>query len=138
MSDRTEVFLNQYERAISNSDVTAIAAHYADVFMFGGPQRTQCVRKEDFLKLVPKRKEWFASIGLVDSRANLVNEAALDSKFSLVKTAWRMTFEKSVGVRQDVETSATYILEWKGDTPRIVFQIDHQDLTAKVKELGLA
>jgi ketosteroid isomerase-like protein len=137
MSDRIQAFLTQYESAIAQSDVTAIAARYADVFMFAGPAGVQSVKKEDFLRVVPKRKEWFASLGLVDSKVTLVDETSLDSKYSLVKTAWSMSFEKTRGVTRALETSATYILEWNEGTAKIVFQIDHQDLTRAVKELKL-
>lgn len=137
MSPQTEAFLKQYESAVSQSDVSAIAAHYSDVFMFGGPRGAQSVKKDDFLKMLPKRREWFLSIGLVDSKVTFVDENHLDSKYSLVKTVWTMTFKKA-GVKHAFDLSATYILEWNEGTPRIVFQIDHQDLTAVVKHAGLA
>jgi len=49
-----------------------------------------------------------------------------------------MTFEKPAGLKQEIETWATYILEWRDETLKIAFQIDHQDLTARARELGLA
>ena len=48
-----------------------------------------------------------------------------------------MTFAKPIGSNKEIRTSATYILERIGEGLVIVFQIDHQDLTEKVKELGL-
>jgi ketosteroid isomerase-like protein len=138
MNQDTEAFFKQYEQAISQSDVPRIAAQYADVFMFGGPQGVQAIKKDDFLKVAPKRKEYFASIGLVDSKVVSIDETNMDLKHLLVKTTWSMTFEKPTGRKEEIETFATYILERQGDRLVIVFQIDHQDLTAKVKELGLA
>jgi len=49
-----------------------------------------------------------------------------------------MTFEKPAGLKQEIETWATYILEWRDETLKIAFQIDHQDLSARARELGLA
>ena len=138
MNQSAEAFFRAYERAISESDVTAIAAEYADAFTFGGPQGAQSIKRDDFLKVVPRRKEYFSSIGLLDSKVTSVDEISLDSKYLLVKTTWSMTFEKATGAKEQIKTLATYILERKGDTLMIVFQIDHQDLSAKVKELGLA
>lgn len=138
MNQITEAFFKQYEQAISESDVSAIAAQYADVFMFGGPQGVQSIKKDDFLKVVPRRKDYFASIGLLESKVTSIDESSLDSKYLLAKTAWRITFEKPTGSKSELETSATYILERTGEKLMIVFQIDHQDLNAKVKELGLA
>ena len=105
--------------------------------MFAGPGGVQSVKKEDFIRMVPKRKQWFASLGLVDSKVTLVDETRLDSKYSLVKTAWTMSFEKTRGITQTLKTSATYILEWNQGAAQIVFQIDHQDVSAAVKQLTL-
>jgi len=129
-------FLRDYEDAISRSDASAIAAQYSDVFMFADPQGVRPVRKEDFLKAIPRRKEWFTSIGLTQSKLISADEMRLDSRYSLVKTVWKMSFGESSGLGQDIETSATYVLEWTDGTVRIVFQIDHQDLAARVRDLA--
>ena len=138
MNQTTEAFFKQYEQSLSESDVPAIAAQYADTFLFGGPQGARPVKKEDFLKVVPRRKEYFASLGLRESKVISIEETSLDAKYLLVKTAWRMTFAKPAGSTEDLRTSATYILERMGSGLMIVFQIDHQDLAEKVKELGLS
>ena len=57
-----------------------IVACYADVFMFGGPEGVQCVKKEDFLKVLPRRKEFFRSLGLVCSNIHSLEGSTLDSK----------------------------------------------------------
>jgi hypothetical protein len=138
MNQTAEAFFKQYEKAISESDVSAIAAQYADAFMFGGPQGVQSIKKDDFLKVVPRRREYFASIGLLQSKVTSIDETSLDSRYLLARTVWRMTFERSAGLQSEIAASATYILERAGEKFVIVFQIDHQDLIAKVKELGLA
>ena len=69
MDQRIKEFFLQYEKANSFSDVSGISALYADTFMFGGPNGVQAVNKGDFLKVVPKRKAYFSSMGLSDSRA---------------------------------------------------------------------
>lgn len=130
-------FFARYERANSESDISRISDLYAEVFLFGGPQGVQSVKKEDFLKVIPRRKEHFKSIGLLDSKVTSLEEVNLDAKYVLAKTVWRMTFKKGAGGTIDTETSATYILERKDNTLKIVFQIDHQDLVTRVKELGL-
>jgi len=137
MSVSVQAFFEEYERAISSSDASKIAALYADVFLFGGPQGVQCVKKEDFLKVLPRRKEYFSSIGLQGSKVTSVDQVSLDSKYLLAKTGWKMTFSHSTDVNKEIEASASYVLEHKDGRLAIVFQIDHQDLAAKVKESGL-
>ena len=48
-NENTEVksFFTRYEAANAIFDVEQIAACYAEVFMFGGPEGVQCVKKED-------------------------------------------------------------------------------------------
>lgn len=138
MDQELNGFFARYERANSESDISGIADLYADVFLFGGPQGVQSVKKEDFLRVIPRRKEHFKSVGLLDSKVMSLEEVNLDAKYVLAKTVWRMTFQKAAGGTIDTETSATYILERKDHTLKVIFQIDHQDLATRVKELGLA
>jgi hypothetical protein len=128
MDQRVKEFFLQYESANSSSDVSGISALYADRFMFGGPNGVQMVNKGDFLKLVPKRKAYFSSMGLSATQLESVEANPLDSKYLLAKVAWKMKLQNSSGSRT-LDAFATYILaRGNGDALSIVFQIDHQDL----------
>lgn len=141
MSDlNTEVraFFSSYETANARFDVQQITASYADVFMFGGPDGVQSVKKEDFLRVLPRRKEFFKSVGLTSSKIESLEASRLDSKYTLVKTIWNMRFDPSGGEPIYSQNPTSYILARTGDGFQIVFQIDHQDLRKRVQELGLA
>jgi hypothetical protein len=102
--------------------------------MFGGPNGVHAVKKEDFLKVVPKMKAHFSSLGLSETLLQTVDANPLDSKYLLAKVAWRMNFRNSSGSKH-VNAFATYILlRGRGDALSIVFQIDHQDLASVIKE----
>jgi ketosteroid isomerase-like protein len=134
MEQLVKEFFREYEKANSSFDVSGIAALYADTFMFGGPNGVQTVNKDDFLKVVPKRKAYFSSIGLSDTQLVSVEATPMDSKYLLAKVAWKMKLQNSSGSRS-LDTFATYILaRGSGDALSIVFQIDHQDLASAVKE----
>jgi hypothetical protein len=128
-------FFATFEKSLSESDVSAVATLYADVFLFGGPRGVQTVNKTDFLKLLPKRKDYFASMGLGKSTVASIDEIPLDAKYILARVVWKMTLKISAEVSKQFETKATYILEIKNDTPVIVMQLDHQDLAEKVNDL---
>jgi hypothetical protein len=130
-------FFARFERANAEFDVQKIAALYADVFMFGNPEGVQAVKKEDFVRVLPKRKEFFRSLGLLSSKIDSLEASQLDSKYVLVKAVWQMRFERRTGEPVDSQNSTTYILSAFGDSFQIVFQIDHQDLTKKVQDMGL-
>jgi len=137
LNKRTAQFFAEYERANAEFDIDRLAALYADVFLFGKPQGVQAVKKEDFLKVLPKRKEFFKTVGLVSSTVASVDVSSLDPNYALAKVGWTMRFERSPGVFIESENSATYLLLLTDDSAQIVFQLDHQDLMNKVKELGL-
>ena len=129
-------FFGRYESANAIFDVEQIAACYADVFMFGGPDGVQCVKKEDFLRVLPRRKEFFRSRGLVSSTDESIEGSSLDSKYKFVKVIWKMRFERDGSEPIYSQNSASYLLAKTGDRLQIVFQIDHQDLAKITQELG--
>jgi hypothetical protein len=137
MNTNVREFFDGYGKANAEFDVPKIAAFYADVFMFGEPQGVRCVKKEDFVRVLPKRKEFFRSVGLVSSKIESLEASNLDSKYVLVKAVWKMRFESRTGLPIDSENSTTYILAGTDDSFQIVVQLDHQDLMKKVQELGL-
>jgi hypothetical protein len=130
-------FFTRYEAANAIFDVEQIADCYAEVFMFGGPEGVRCVKKEDFLKVLPRRKEFFRSRGLVSSSIDSLTASTLDARYTLVKVVWNMRFERNAGEPMYSENAATYVLSESNGLFQIVFQIDHQDLTKKVQELGM-
>jgi ketosteroid isomerase-like protein len=134
MNQEISQFLRRCEQATAASDFAAIGKLYADTFMFGGVNGTKVVRKEDFLKVLPGMKAHFASMGVTETKLRTVEGRALDARYVLAKAGWKMTLLDSSGGRNQVDAFATYILERKKDgTLSILFQIDHQDLAAAVK-----
>jgi hypothetical protein len=126
-------FFLQYERANSASDTSTIGGLYADTFMFGGPHGVHAVKKKDFLKIVPKMKAHFSSMGLCETRLQTVKANPLDSRYLLATVGWRIKFRNSS--TKPVDATATYVLMLgQGNTLSIVFQIDHQDLASVIKD----
>jgi hypothetical protein len=103
MEPKLNEFFATYERANSESDISRIADLYADVFLFAGRQGVQPVKNEDFLKLLPRRKDHIKSLGLLHSKVISLEEVNLDAKYVLAKTVWRMTFQKATGGTTDTE-----------------------------------
>ena len=137
-SDIVRKLFEDYERGIGTPEPELISDIYEDSFVFAGPQGVQVVRKEDLLRALPRRQAYFRSVGLVTSKVRSLEEAHLDDHSLMVKAHWDPQFEKGPGQSLVVGTSATYILRRRGDRPRIVFQLDHQDLMKRVQELGIA
>ncbi len=135
MDQQVEDFFLQYASANSSSDVEATGRFYADTFMFGGINGVQAVKKEDFLRVIPKLKDHLSSMGLAETRIQSVQASPLSSKYLLATVAWKITVRNSAGTKQ-IDALATYVLmRGPDDALSIVFQIDHQDLATAVKDL---
>jgi len=128
-------FFEIYEKSVSEAAVSTVGALYSDVFMFGGPRGVQPVNKNDFLKLLPGRKEYFKSIGLEKSTVASIEEISLDAKYILARVVWKMSLMDSTETSRQFEAHTTYILELKNETPVIIMQLDHQDLGERVNEI---
>jgi hypothetical protein len=136
-SDRVKRFFEQYELNLAASNVAAIGEQYGESFVFSGPQGTQAVRRDDFVKVLPKRQGFFKSVGLRASRVTVLEEASVDRHCILVKTQWKMQFGSTPASVADLDVFATYLLQQHPDGLRIAFQLDHDDLTKRVHGLGL-
>ena len=130
-------FFEAYETAIRSQDLSIIETLYGETFLFGGPQGTQAVKRDDFLKVLPRRSGFFKAIGLSATTLQSIDETRLDERYLLVKVIWLMHFEKDGNPPIIDPSAASYILVRDGDALRIVFQLDHQDLAQRAQELGL-
>jgi|SRR5580698_48289 hypothetical protein len=135
MEELVRAFFETYARANSTLDVAAIGDLYAETFLFAIRNTAQPVRKEDFLKVVPRMKDHFASLGLTGTRLSSVETTELGSGYALAKVRWVMTVRTGSGVVKNFDAFATYLVQ-RGDHDKlsILFQLDHQDLAAMVKQ----
>lgn len=133
MDELVKAFFETYEKANSTSDFAAIGDLYAETFLFAGREAAQAVRKTDFLKVMPRMKDHFASLGLTGTRLSSVETTHLGSRYALAKVGWAMTLRTANGHVKDFDAFATYVLQRSDhDKLSILFQLDHQDLAAVV------
>ena len=130
-------FFDAYARAADSVDLAFFESAYAETFMFAGPAGVQAVKRDDFLKVLPRRKAFFASIGLTGTQVSRLDETMLDELHTMVRVQWALRFEKAPRPPIVDQSSATYVLRRNEPSAQIVFQIDHQDLARRAQELGL-
>ena len=126
-------FFQAFQNANDNLEFETIGLCYAENFLFGQPQGSQTIKKEDFLRVLPKRKEVVQKMGQKSSRIVALKESKIDENYIQVEIKWEMTYERERKLTNDFN-SATYILYRKGDTFQIIVQIDHQDLVSKIQK----
>jgi hypothetical protein len=136
VSETIREFFEEYERGICTNDHELLVARYAESFMFASPSGAMPINRADFLKILPRREAFFKTIGLRSSSIESIVETELDESYVMAKVHWRLQFERDGRELAVAETFATYILDRRSHV-QIVFQLDHQDLTKRVEELGL-
>jgi len=137
VSEAVRRFFSDYVKAADSLDLAFLGSAYSDSFLFAGPSGTQTVKRDDFLRVLPRRKEFFLGAGLKSSLIQSLEETRLDDSYVMVKTRWSMRFDKVDAPPVVIESAATYVLRREGDAVRIVFQLDHQDLMQRIRDLGL-
>ncbi len=136
-SEAVRTLFAAYASAADSTDPTFFATAYAETFMFAGPATVQAVKRDDFLKVVPKRRAFFAALGLAATEVSGIDESPLDEQHLLVRVRWTFRFERNPAPPIVEPGAATYVLRRQDSQLQIVFQLDHQDLTRRAQELGL-
>lgn len=130
MNQLVEDFFSRYDEANRSLNFQAFDQLYAERFMFGGPHGVHVVEREGFLKVIPRMKAQLSSLGLLESRVESVEAHPLDSLHLLAKVGWRMEVRSASGSTH-IDAFATFVLARAPEGAlSIVFQIDHQDLSA--------
>jgi len=124
-------FFRAYEQALQ-TDRPAWDAFYHESFLFGGPQGAQSVQLDDFVRFIPRRAEMSKALGLTTTKLVSVDASPLDARYALAEVVWQMTVERASG-SLTLTADATYILMKQEDGPRIIAQLDHQNLMEKLQ-----
>ena len=135
--NRIQKFFEGVEVASNTLDLDLIDSQFADQFIFADPNGTRVVDKQKFLPFLPKRKEFFKSIGHQSTKVSSLEETPIDDQYTMVKAHFLMQFQKATGEAKEISLESTYILFIKGDTPKIVMQIEPEDMQQAMKDRGL-
>jgi hypothetical protein len=131
-------FFEDFERGSNTFESDLLASQFSDSFMAADPNGgIQVVRKDDFLAGIAKRQAFFHSIGFQFVKIVSLDESRLDDHYVMAKVQWQMRFEKNPGKPIDIQSSSTYILFIKEDSPKIVFYLTHENFMTIMQELGL-
>ncbi len=135
--NRIKNFFEGVEQASQTLDLHLIDSQFADQFIFADPNGTRVVEKQKFLAFLPQRQEFFKSIGHQSTKILSLDETRLDDQYTMVKAHFLMTFQKLPGEMVEAKIDSTYFLFMKGETPKIVMQMEHEDLKEAMKARGL-
>ena len=129
-------FFALYSQHNNEGDVAAIASHFADPFLSANPQGTQCVRVADFAAALPRRKELFDKLQCQPTELVEVKETALDARYVLAWTRWRMMFARESGP-MELLVDSSFLVDMGGDEPKIALYMAHQDIMQVMRQRGI-
>ena len=135
--NRIQKFFEGVEQASNTLDLNLIDSQYADQFIFADPNGTRVIDKQKFLPALPKRQDFFKSIGHQSTKVLSLEETQLDDQYTMVKAHFLMTFQKPTGQSVEAKVDSTYFLFMKGDKPKIVMHMEHEDLKEAMQARGL-
>lgn len=126
-----QAFFREFER---RSDGEGAGALFAETFLAAGPEGVRAVPRSAFEPVLQRRRAWLAGLGCAGAELVSLREQWLDERYVLATTRWRMTF----GAGRAIEVASSYLVDMGGEAPAIVVYLAHQDLTAVLRETGIA
>src|SRR6185436_11549960 len=126
--NRIKKFFEGVEQASKTLDLSLIDSQFADQFIFAGPNGTWVVEKQKFLAFLPQRQEFFKPIGHQSTKVLSLDEIRLDDQYTMVKAHFLMQFKKASGELAEAMVDSTYFLFMKGDSPKILMHMEHEDV----------
>lgn len=133
-SDEVKRFFEEFERLSDGLDVSNMAKLYGETFMAADPNGVHAVPRAPFLAMLPQRKQMFAAAGFASSKLLDIRETRLDDAYTLVDTKWIMRPIDS-SRKEGIELSSSFILWRTNNSFEIVFYLNHQDISRKLKEM---
>jgi len=137
-SEAIERFFRIFESNASSDNVDAVVSQFADVFMAANPQGAQAVRSSDFALALPRKKQYFDSLGCNSTQLVSLRQKRLDARYVMASTQWKMTFQRPETEPRDVVVDSVFIVDTGGDAEKIVFYLANHDLMLILKERGIA
>jgi hypothetical protein len=130
-------FLESFSEISRSGDIPAILAQFADPFLAGGQQRTNCVRATDFAAALPKRKQLFDSLGCQSTSLVSVEEIPLDARYILAKTRWRMEIARPGNLTHEIFGDTTYLVDTAENPFKILLYLANNDFIQELKRQGI-
>ena len=132
LDGQVEAFFDTFAAASDQLDLDRLTELFAETFLAADPAGVQAVPRRAFLRALPRRAELFAAAGITRVILDDLQYHPLDGTYVLARTDWR---GERTTASDPVRLSSTFILRRDVDQLRVVFYLNHQDLT---RALGVA
>jgi hypothetical protein len=128
-------FFTTFQHNSDHGAEAEILTQFADTFLAGGPDGAKPVPAALFGPALTRRKELFNKLGCRSTELLFLDETALDSRYTLASTRWRMTFSRPDLPEQQFEVASTFLIDTH--TQKILVYLAHQDIFAILRQRGV-
>jgi len=137
LSEAIETFFREYEKNTNLADAERLASQFADTFMAADPSGARVVQAADLRAAISRRQQLFASLGCRSTTLLSLHETKMDDRHVMVRTEWRMQFDRGLDGLEEVRLPSTFIVHRSGEALRIVFYLTHENLMTVLRDRGL-
>ncbi|UWZ86245.1 hypothetical protein [Occallatibacter riparius] len=134
-SQSLAAFFTTFQHNSDHGTQAETLAQFAETFLAVGPDGAKAVPAALFGPALAKRKELFAKLGSRGSQLVGLDETHLDSRYTLARTRWRMTFTRPSLPDEPLEVDSTFLIDTH--TQQILVYLAHQDVFAILRERGI-
>ncbi len=135
VTDVVERFFQNYEETVVHNRFEKTVEYFADTFILAGPKGAESMNRSEFLELSRQAVQFYKNVGRTSAIILSMNETLITNEYSLVKTHWGLTFEKTGS--KVIESDITFLVQKTGSEIKILTFIDHQDDEEVYRQLGL-
>jgi hypothetical protein len=136
-SKEVEGFLKRYEVNSNVGDAEEVVKQFADVFMAADPGGARAVPSSVLLMAIPHRKKLFEGVKSSVTTLASVKQTRLGERYVLLETEWLVKFDRGRGHCEDLPLRSTFVVYRSDDGIRIVFYLNHEDLTSVLRRKGV-
>src|SRR5262245_28757486 len=127
-------FFERFQSLSAVSDVESLAAMYAGSVMIASPNGVRVVSSAELQRAIPKRTQLLESVGYQHTALVGFEETSLTDRYALVRAQFRWHFQAASGEPSTVTLPSIFIVDRGGDSPRIVFYLNDQDVVSVLRE----
>lgn len=113
-----------FDRFATTSD----GARFHPTLLTLDPVSVTPLTREQVVAALPRRKEFFARLGVSGMTLDSLDESPIDGQHTLVRSTWRLERTESSTVPEGTIFTSTYLLRKVDGEWQIVVYLNHQDL----------
>ena len=130
-------FIASYARHSAARDFPALFEQFAKTFLVAGPGGAQCVRADDFARVLPRRVELFESMGCQSAELIETQETWLDARYAIARTTWRFTFRRADEAMEIIDSESIFMIDAGCEPYRILLYLTPRDIMETIRLRGI-